>query len=123
MRIAVAVALLSSGCVSYLYTRKDNDCAKGDEVCKNVVANLENQRPRHSRGCVRFCFTGPSIASECPAALPYLANAFDDRDPEVAEFAMEQALELGGEELVVEWCGEARDRLRIMMCRKALGAD
>ena len=99
-------------------------CADGDDVCRGVSGALEMRR----RNIGGWCGT-PNLRAFIDAddygraALPHLARAFDDRDPEVAMFAMHVAVAIGDRESVEDWCRGVSDRYRIAMCRAGLGVD
>ena len=126
MRLAL---LLLSSCVSQIYTiggtPGDDALACGtDPTCQRVNEALEMRRRNIGGWCGVANFSAREIILfQGPAALPYLARAFDDRDPEVAALAMSTAVQLGCPEAVAAWCEDVRDLFRIDMCRRALAFE
>jgi hypothetical protein len=119
------VCLILTGCVSQIYepggTLGPPALRCRDATCERVVHALELRRHNIGNGCGTPNVRAHGALVELgTAAVPYLVAAFDDRDTEVAELAMEVTVQLGAVDPVVEWCRGAHDLVRIDMCRRAL---
>ena len=94
-------------------------------VPRQVAADLESVRAAIGSGACpgrhhRSMACVPMIAEDDVlqlgiAAVPYLARAFDDRDDEVANFALHVAVVLDAN-VVGRWCDGARDVVRLKRC-------
>jgi len=96
-------------------------CADGDDACRGVSGALELRRSNIGGWCGTPNLRAFIDADDYGlAAVPHLARAFDDRDPEVAVFAMRVSVAIGDRDAVTRWCSAVSDRMRIQMCRDAL---
>jgi hypothetical protein len=126
----ILVLVTTTSCVSQVHDLGGTpggpsvQCPQGDKICTQVVDALEARRDNIGGWCgTPNAAAHAMLLQQGAAAIPYLARAFDDRDTEVAVFAMRTTVDLGGTSEVVDWCRDVRDLYRLDMCRAALGAE
>ncbi len=98
-------------------------CDAGATACRSVQHALEMRRHNIGGWCGFLNHKAfMTITAEGAAAIPYLVLAFDDRDTEVGQLAMNAAVSLGRPDVVASWCHGVHDLTRADLCRDALAS-
>jgi hypothetical protein len=94
-------------------------CAAGDDACRKVVDVLEELRDNLHGPCgTPRVNASYRLITVGPHALPALREYFDDKNRELAGFALAAAFELGDGAVLTTWCQGKRGRF----CRDLPGA-